>query len=106
MKKTLTDTGINGTFSGTVEVKLNYRTGVIDAHNPSTHEDYKKEVSCHIVVGEACGENFASKEFINENLVWQYIEEIEKKVKLKLHMKAKVPKPDTLVEQLMQKGYE
>lgn len=106
MKKEITDTGINGTFRGTVEVKFNYRKEKKEVHNRSTHDEEMRTFSYHKVVGLVDGEKFESKDFQNENLVWQFIDEIEKKVSTKLHLLARVPKTQTLIEQLKAKGYE
>lgn len=106
MQKEFTDTGINGTFRGLVEVKFNCKKEQREVHNRSTHDEEMKTFSYHQVVGFVEGERFESEYFQNENLVWQFIDEIEKKVKTKLHLLAKVPKTQTLTEQLNAKGYE
>lgn len=106
MKKTFEQTGINGTFKGLVEVLFNYRKEDKEVHNRSTHDEEMRTFSYHRVIGFVEGERFESDEFQNENLVWQYIEEIEKKVNAKLHQLANVPKVKTLTEQLKDKGYE
>lgn len=105
MKKILTDSGINGTFTGTVEVKFNYRKETKEVHNRLTHEEEKRTFNLHCVVGEVEGELIQSADFRNENLVWQFIDEIEKKVGAKLHLLARVPPHKSLTEQLKDNGY-
>lgn len=106
MIKEFIETSINGVFKGTVEVKFNYRSAHKEVHNPSTHDEEMKTFSYHKVIGFVGAERFESEDFRNENLVWQFIDEIEKKVKAKLYLLAKTPKVRSLTEQLNAKGYE
>ena len=106
MKKTITKSGMNGTFTGSIDIKFNHRSENRTVHNPSTHEDDIKNVGIHIVTGQVGTETFKSKEFENENLVWQEIEDIENKVNSKLHQLANVPVKQNLTEQLKQKGFK
>lgn len=105
MKKTIEITGVNGTFKGLVEVKLNYRSEPKQTTHAVTHDDITVIEKYHMVAGYAEGETFQSKDFMNENLVWQHIDEIEKKVNYKLRCLANDQKHESIQEQLAKKGY-
>lgn len=104
-KKQLEMSGINGRFTASVEVLFNYRTQTKEVHNPSTHDEEKRTFSYHIVYGYIGGDKIESPEFQNEALVWQYIDEVEKKVSDQLFRLANIPKTQTLTEQLCGHGF-
>lgn len=108
MEKKITVSGINGTFEGTISIKFNDRTEIKEVHNPSTHEEEKRTVHYHRVYGTIKGNNeiIRSEEFQNENLVWQWIDTVEKKISAKLHLLANVPKEKSLREMLYDKGFK
>jgi hypothetical protein len=106
MKKTLTMNGINGSFAGDIEIKWNYRSESKLVQQPVTHDEVMRAFTYHKVVGSIGAELFEGSEFQNENLVWQYIDEIEKKINARLHILANVPKTRTLLEQLQDKGFK
>ncbi len=107
MEKKISMTGINGTFEGTITIKFNDRTETKEVHNRSTHDEEKRTFTYHRVYGTVKNDKeiIRSEEFQNENLVWQYIEAVEKQITRKLHLLANVPKEQSLKEQLQSKGF-
>lgn len=107
MEKQISITGMNGTFEGRISIKFNDRTETKEVHNRSTHDEEKRTFYYHRVYGTVKGDKeiIRSEEFQNENLVWQHIEAVEKRLTAKLHLLANVPKEKSLVEMLQSKGF-
>ncbi len=98
--------GINGTFTGEIQIKWNARAETKEVQQPVTHDEIMRTFQHHKVTGSVGAELFESPEFQNENLVWQYIDEIERKINARLHILANVPKTQTLIERLQDKGFK
>jgi|SRR6187399_694576 hypothetical protein len=105
-KKTMQMTGINGTFDATLEVLFNYKTETKPVENRIMHEQVITTFNYHTVRGVVGSDQFYSQDFLNEDNVWQYIDEVEKKINAKLHQLANVPKTLSIAEQLQTKGFK
>ncbi len=105
MKKIITKQGVNGTFTGTVEVIFNHRTEVKEVHNPSSHDEEKRHIRYSIVKASIAGRLFNSIEFREPNDVEQYAKVMETAVEEQLAKLADEEKKTSAEEILLKRGY-
>jgi hypothetical protein len=107
MKKTISVTGPNGTFSGTIEVRFNDKSENKLVNNPSTHETEQRRFRFHRVYGHLPDEKepIVSELFTNETSVWSHIEFVEQKLRGKLKCLANDPKEKSIINQLKEQGF-
>lgn len=105
MKKEFTKTGVNGTFTGQVEVIFNYRSEIREVHNRSTHDEEKRKFTYGIVKGRADTMKFDDIEFLDTSTALGLAEAMEFKVEGHLQKLADNAKRKTVQEELSEKGY-
>lgn len=107
LKKEISESGINGTFNGTLMVMLNYRSHTKEVTNPVLHEEVTRKFMLHKVTGSVLSTTvIESEDFTNENLVWQFIDDVEKKLRVVLRRMAHDVKVKTIEDQLKEKGFK
>lgn len=107
MEKKISMQGVNGSFVGTIKINWDYKTEIVKGQNPSTHEDTETTFKVSNVSGVIHGTKFkvVSPDFTNENMVWQHVESIEQKIKIKLNELANVPEFKSVRDMLKEKGF-
>ncbi len=112
MKKEIEVTGVNGTFKGFVEVKLNSKREVKKVSNNFIHEEEDRVFYYHSVTSiyldsEGKAECFESRsDILNESDVHVIALEIEKKLTSKLEDLANNPKTKTTEDLFKENGYK
>lgn len=106
MKKTLTASGVNGVFTGEVEIIFNAESRTRNVHNRGTHDDETVKYYVHKINGSAGGKELPHFETEQEEKVIELSESMEKQVTHLLQYQADVVKKQPLVETLKSKGYQ
>ncbi len=107
MEKKIIDTGVNGTFEGTIKITLNYKTKSIDYNNPSTHDVDTRNVFVS-KVETIIGGRITSKidDIIEEEKLEKIVNKLEDElITLIHHMAHTIPKK-SFTERMLAKGYQ
>lgn len=106
MKKEITKTGINGTFSGYVEIIFGHRTEVKEVHNRSNHDEEQRIFTYGIIRGRADTLKMDDVEFLDTSTSLGLAEAMEFKISMHLERLTDSQKRKTVQEELSERGYK
>lgn len=105
MKKSLSASGINGTFHGEVEIVFNAERRTKQVHNRSTHDEETVIYYVHQIKGSAGSKDLPVSETEQDKEIPELADGMEKQVLDLLKWQANREKNLTTVEILKCKGY-
>ncbi len=113
MKKEIEVTGVNGTYKGFVEIKLNAKNETKKVSNNFIHEDENRNFSYHSVISKYFANEFQNPilfeercDILNESEVLVISTVFESNLKNKLYFLADNIKTETINDKLKSKGYK
>lgn len=111
-KKSIIVSGQLGDFAGTIEIFFNARKDLINAHNPSTHDDEPRQINIHRIRANAIAKPgqyqqaiVYEEEFRSQEQAPILATKAELALKTILTMRANVPREKSVKQKLKDDGF-